>query len=125
MKRLFEQSKTKESRSIHAAWSAQFEAAKVFSEIPRCSRSIDTGKMKGAELGLLVMGAYPSLVMLLHDRSGDHWSHAQRCIALLVFISRAYNMSNEKLEEILAAYVEVGTRIKVDTRDGHFVEREK
>ena len=23
------------------------------------------------------------------------------------------------------AYVEVGTRIKVDTRDGHFIEREK
>ena len=73
VKRMFEQTNTKEAKRIHSQWSAQFEAARVFSEIPRCTRTIDTGKLKGAELGLIVMGAFPSLVHLLEGRKADYW----------------------------------------------------
>ena len=73
VQRLFEKSNTNESRQIHAQWTAQYEAAKIFYEIPRCTRSIYTSKLKGAELGVLVMSAFPSLVHLLNNRKKDHW----------------------------------------------------
>ena len=73
VKRLFEQSKTAEAKEIHAQWSALYEASKVFSEIPRCTRKIATGSLKGAELGVIVYSAFPSLVRMLDNRRGDHW----------------------------------------------------
>lgn len=71
--RLFEDTSTAESRRIMLAWSTTYQTCAVFTETPRCSRKINTGRMNGSEMGVMVYSAFPSLVQLMKDRILDHW----------------------------------------------------
>ena len=71
--RMFESCKTAESRDIYFDWNLAFVATKVCSEISRCTRGINSQKMKGAELGVVVLTGFPVLVDIMQARCQGSW----------------------------------------------------
>ena len=121
IKRLLEDSTSKTAKEILRRWTEVYERTKVFSETARRTRRIATGDMKGSEFGVVLFSAFPALVNILEDYKFDHWQvirhkpvfylpfnsvqylfrpHARCAIALACFLSKAYNLDNDKLARV-------------------------
>ena len=73
IKRLFEDSRTVLTREIMSAWSTSYEGMLVFTETARYTRFIDTGAMKGNELGIVIYASFPVLVAILAQQESERW----------------------------------------------------
>ena len=73
VKRLLEDCTAAPNKRIYQAWNAAYQATSVFSETPRCSRKISTGKLKGSEMTVLIHGTFPHLIELMDQEAGDVW----------------------------------------------------
>lgn len=73
IRRLFEDSNTEECRAIFEAWNGSYQATTVFSETPRCSRNISTGKLKGSEMTVLIHSTFPYLIEVMSQGRAPFW----------------------------------------------------
>ena len=91
IRRLFEDSVTVDSRAIFKQWNASYQATSVVSEIPRCSRNVSTGQLKGSELSVLIHSTFPHLVELMQEGTLDFWYHIWQEKQLLPALSQVSN----------------------------------
>ena len=73
LKRLFEDSQKSECKDIYNEWNNAYQATSVTSEIPRCSRNISTGKLKGSELTALIHSTFPFLLKVMQQGTYSYW----------------------------------------------------
>ena len=73
IRRMFEDSKTNESKALLKRWDHDYMEMRVFHETPRATRNIETKKLKGSELGTVAYSAFPALIPLLRGRLRHHW----------------------------------------------------
>lgn len=101
IKRLFEDKRTVLTREILSRWSTSYEGLMVFSETARYTRLIDTGAMKGNELGIVIYASFPVLVSILAQQESERWEHVQRAVAVFTFLVRLYNVDEGRYREAL------------------------
>lgn len=70
MKRMFTLSSTTESRAIFEHFNAVWQAMAVFSETPRRTNNMLINQLKGNELAVMTLSAFPQFVTLIEDTDG-------------------------------------------------------
>ncbi len=71
MERMFINRKSKYSAYILLMMSGAYKSMRVFSEMPRRTRTISPATMKGNELTVIILSVFPALAVELMDDTGD------------------------------------------------------
>ncbi len=71
LERMFINRKSRYSAYILLTMSGAYKSMRVFSEMPRRSRTINPASMKGNELTVITLSVFPALAIDLMDDTGD------------------------------------------------------